>query len=42
VQSERELLQVISAPHPPGRLAGRLNGGQEQSDQNPDDRNDDE
>ena len=38
VQREPDLLQVVDALRPPGGLAGRLHGGQEQGDQDGDDR----
>ena len=37
-----QLLQVVGALGTAGRLAGRLDGGQEQRDQDGDDRDDDE
>jgi len=37
-----DLLQVVDALSPPGGLAGRLHGGQEQGDENRDDSDDDQ
>ena len=42
VQGEAHLLQVVDALAPPGRLAGRLDGGQQQGDQDRDDRDHDQ
>ena len=42
VQGEADLLQVVDALRPPGRLARRLDGGQEQGDQHGDDGDDDQ
>ena len=38
MQGEPDLLQVVHALDPPRRLAGRLNGRQQQGDQDGDDR----
>ena len=38
MQSQADLLEVVGALSPPGRLTGRLHGGQQQGDQNRDDR----
>ena len=38
VQGQADLLQVVDALRPPGRLAGGLDGGQQQRDQDRDDR----
>jgi hypothetical protein len=38
VQAEADLLQVVRTLHPPGRLTRRLDGGQQQGDQDGDDR----
>jgi hypothetical protein len=40
VHGQSKLLKIILARHPPGRLTRRLDGRQEQSDQQPDYRND--
>ena len=40
--SQRQLFQVVRALHTTGRFARRLNGRQEQTDQNPDNRDDDQ
>jgi hypothetical protein len=40
VEGEADLLQVVDAPGPPRRLARRLDGGQQQGDQDGDDRDD--
>ena len=42
VQRQAELLEVVLALGPVGRLADLLDGGQEQADQDRDDRDDDE
>ena len=42
VDRQAHLPEVVGTLHPPGGFAGRLNGGQQQGDQNPDDRNDHE
>ena len=42
VQGKRRLLQIIEALHPPRGFPCRLHGGQEQTDQHADDRNNDE
>ena len=42
VEGDADLLQVVRAAHPPGRLAGRLHGRQEQRDQHADDGDDDQ
>src|SRR5437762_3323790 len=42
VQADAELLEVVAALRPPGRLASGLHRRQEQGDQNADDGNDDE
>ena len=42
VQRQADLLQVVDALGPPGRLARRLHGGQEQGDQHGDDGDDDQ
>jgi hypothetical protein len=42
LDGEPLLLKIVRALHSTRRLAGRLNGRQEQSDQNPDDRDDDQ
>ena len=36
------LLEIVQTLHPPARLAGRLNGGQQQSDERADDGDDDQ
>ena len=38
VDGQADLLEVVDALRPPGRLAGRLHGGQQQGDQDRDDR----
>jgi hypothetical protein len=38
VHGQRDLFEVVLALQPAGRLARRLNGGQQQRDQNADDR----
>ena len=40
VQRQADLLQVVDALGAAGGLAGRLHGGQQQADQDPDDRDD--
>jgi hypothetical protein len=42
VQGQADLLQVVGALGPPSGLAGGLDGGQEQADQDRDDRDHDE
>jgi hypothetical protein len=42
VHRPADLLQVVDALHPPRRLARRLNGGQEERDQDRDDRDHDQ
>ena len=42
VQGQADLLEVVDALGPPGGLAGRLHGGQEQGDQDGDDGDDDQ
>ena len=42
VHRQAELLEVVHALGPPGRLAGGLDGRQEQGDQDRDDRDDDQ
>ena len=42
VQRQADLLQVVAALRPSGRLAGRLHGREQQRDQDADDRNDDQ
>jgi hypothetical protein len=32
-----DLLEIVSTVHPPGRLAGRLHGWQQQGNENPND-----
>jgi len=39
VQSQTDLLHVVDALDPPGRLAGRLHRGQQKRDEHRDDRN---
>ena len=41
-RGETDLLQIVDALDPAGRLAGRLDGGQEQADQDSDDGDHDE
>ena len=38
MDGQAELLEVVDALRPPGRLARRLHGGQQQGDQDRDDR----
>jgi hypothetical protein len=40
VESQAVLLEVVAAAAASGRLTRRLNGGQEQADEGPDDRDD--
>ena len=42
VHRQADLLQVVGALHPAGRLARRLHGRQQQGDQHADDRDHDE
>ena len=42
VNCEQVLLHIVGALHPTSRLARRLDGGEEQADQNADDRDDDQ
>jgi hypothetical protein len=42
VHRQPDLLQVVDALSPPGRFAGRLDGGQEQGNQKRYDRDDDQ
>ena len=42
LQGDADLLEVVAALRPPGRLAGHLHGGQQQRDQHADDGDDDE
>jgi len=42
MHSQSNLLHIVDTLHPPGRLACRLHGGQEQGDQDRNDRNDHE
>ena len=42
MQSQPDLLEVVGALDPPRRFPRRLHGGEQQSDQDGDDRDDDE
>jgi hypothetical protein len=42
LQAQAKLLDIVAATHPPGGLAGCLDGRQKEGDQHPDDGDDDE
>ena len=42
MEGQSNLLEIVNALNPPGRLAGRLHGRQQEGDQHGNDRDDDQ